>query len=136
MTRPSTSNLNRVPELSRSSKYLSRPQALVTDDDRDQLNHRLNQAYTSGRLNEDDFTARLDQLFAAEHLGELVPVVEGLPPEQTYDEPEIVHSANNADGVQPGEVSQPRGGNRLSIGVVAALAVIVVLVVILLTVLF
>lgn len=121
-------------ELPRSSKYVSHPQALVTDADRDQLSHRLNNAYTSGQLEEANFTARLDQLFAAERLGELAPVVDGLPPEQTYDDPEIVHAGDGSDTDRPGELDQARSANRLSIAVVTGLAAIVVLLAILLVV--
>ena len=41
-------------------------------------------------LDADDYQARLDTLFAAQRMGQLVPVVEGLPPLQTYADPAIV----------------------------------------------
>ena len=62
-----------------SSPYRSKPDAPVTDAERDRLNARLNAAYTAGTLDQDDYRARLDLLFAAKRLGDLVPVVEGLP---------------------------------------------------------
>ena len=60
-------------------------------------------------MDADDYRARLDALFAAQRMGELVPVVEGLPPLQTYADPAIVAAAA---GGQPGEVSQARSANR------------------------
>lgn len=122
-------------ELPRSSKYLSRPQAAVTDDDREQLSDWLNQAYTNGHLSSEAFTARLDQLFAAEYLGELVPVVDGLPPEQTFDEPAIVEQTTPAAG-RPGELGEARNAKSVTIAVVAGIAAVVVLVAILLLILF
>ena len=49
----------------------------MTDAERDRLNARLNAAFTAGTLEQEDYQARLDRLFAAKRLGELVPVVEG-----------------------------------------------------------
>ena len=42
-------------ELPISSPYRSRPDAPVTDSEREQLNARLNAAYTDGRLSADDY---------------------------------------------------------------------------------
>ena len=56
-----------------SSPYRSTPDAPVTDAERDRLNARLNAAYTAGALEQEDYQARLDLLFAAHRLGELVP---------------------------------------------------------------
>ncbi len=77
-----------------SSPYRSTPDAPVTDAERDRLNARLNAAYTAGGLDQDDYRARLDLLFAAKRLGELVPVVEGLPPLPTHSSPAIVTSSD------------------------------------------
>ena len=55
--------------------------------ERDRLSTRLNAAYEAGTLDSDDYRSRLDTLFAAQRLGQLVPVVEGLPPLQTYTDP-------------------------------------------------
>lgn len=114
-----------------SSPYRSKPDAPVTDAERDRLNARLNAAYTAGTLNEEEYHARLDRLFAAQRLGELVPVVEGLPPLPTHSSPAIVASS---DG-QPGELSQSRPPGRLTAVVVGGVAVAVLLIAILLVLL-
>ena len=77
-------------ELPISSPYRSTPDGPVTDSEREQLSARLNTAYADGRLDADDYQARLDTLFAASRLGQLVPVVDGLPPATTYDSPAMV----------------------------------------------
>ena len=114
-----------------SSPYRSTPDAPVADGEREQLNSRLNAAYTAGSLDADDYQARLDQLFAARRMGELLPVVEGLPPLQTYDSPSIVAST----GGRPGEVSVARSAGGVSMIAVGGIAALVVIVVILLLVL-
>jgi hypothetical protein len=114
-----------------SSPYRSTPDAPVTDAERDRLNARLNAAYTAGTLEQEDYQNRLDRLFAAKRLGELVPVVEGLPPLPTYSNPAIVTSS----GGQPGELSEARPPGRLTAvivgGVAAAILIIAILLVIL-----
>jgi hypothetical protein len=114
-----------------SSPYRSKPDAPVTDSERDRLNARLNAAYTAGTLNEEEYQARLDLLFAARRLGELVPVVEGLPPLPTHSSPAIVDSS---DG-QPGELSQSRPPGRLAAVVVGGVAAAVLLIAIFLVLL-
>ena len=104
----------------------------MTENERNQLSTRLNAAYEAGSLDADDYRQRLDILFAAQRLGQLVPVVEGLPPLQTYTDPAIV--ASN-DG-QPGEVSVARSATSLAVlavgGVLGLIALIAILLVILL----
>lgn len=114
-----------------SSPYLSKPDAPVTDDERDRLNARLNAAYTAGTLEEEDYQARLDLLFAAQRLGQLVPVVEGLPPLPTHSTPAIVASS----GGQPGELSQSRPPGRLTAVVVGGVAAAILIIAILLVIL-
>jgi len=127
------SSLDRVSSnLPISSPYRSTPDAPVTDAERDRLNARLNAAYTAGALEEEDYQARLDLLFAARRLGELVPVVEGLPPLPTHSSPAIVASS----GGEPGELSDPRPPGRLTAAVVGGVAAAVILIAILLVLLF
>jgi hypothetical protein len=114
-----------------SSPYRSKPDAPVTETERDRLNARLNAAYTAGTLEREDYQARLDLLFAAQRLGELVPVVEGLPPLPTHSSPAIVESS---DG-QPGELSESRPPGRLTAVVVGGVAVAILIIAILLVVL-
>jgi hypothetical protein len=114
-----------------SSPYRSKPDAPVTDAERDRLNARLNAAFTAGTLDQDDYRARLDRLFAAKRLGDLVPVVEGLPPLPTHSSPAIVASSSG----QPGELAESRGAGRLTAVVVGGVAVAVLIIAILLVLL-
>ena len=117
-----------------SSPYRSTPDAPVTDAERDRLSARLNAAYTAGTLDQDDYRARLDLLFAAKRLGELVPVVDGLPPLPTHlsvSSPAIVANSSG----EPGELSESRPPGMLTAAVVGGVAVAILLIVILLVVL-
>lgn len=62
-----------------SSKYLQHAQAPVDDVEREALTTRLSDAFADGRMQQDDYMAALDQVYAASTLGELVPVIEQLP---------------------------------------------------------
>lgn len=112
-------------ELPISSKYRSTPQEPVTDTERERLTTRLNEAFTAGRLSQDDYTARLDQLYAARQLGELVPVVEALPEQQSYRDPEIVQQ----NGPPPGELSPSEPSRRFAMVLVGTIAVVVAILV-------
>ena len=118
-------------ELPISSPYRSKPDAPVTDAEREQLSARLNTAYADGRMDADDYQARLDTLFAASTLGQLVPVVDGLPPVTTYDSPAIVAPS----GGTPGELSPARNASGISLGVIVGVLAVVVVIAILLLVL-
>ncbi len=104
----------------------------MTDAERDQLTSRLNAAFTDGKLEQEDYEFRLDQLYAATRMGQLLPVVEGLPPMPTYSNPEIV--ASN-DG-EPGQLAEPRNASRFALLLLAVVAVVVVLIALLLVVVF
>jgi Domain of unknown function (DUF1707) len=114
-----------------SSPYRSKPDAPVTDAERDRLNARLNAAYTSGTLQQEDYQARLDALYEAQRLGELIPVVEGLPPLPTHSNPAIVASP----GGQPGELSESRPPGQLTAVVVGGVAAAILIIAILLVIL-
>jgi hypothetical protein len=114
-----------------SSPYRSTPDAPVTAKERDQLSSRLNAAFSEGTIDQDDYQARLDQLFAAQKLGQLVPVVDGLPPLQTYENPAIITS-----GGQPGQLAEARSGTGLSLAVVGGVAGAIVLMALLFLLLF
>lgn len=118
-------------ELPISSKYRSTPDAPVSDGEREELTRRLNEAFTAGKLDQDSYSARLDQLYAAQRLGELVPVVQDLPALQTYNDPAMVQQAAG----RPGEVSQARPANRPALYIVGAVVIIAIIVIILLAVL-
>jgi hypothetical protein len=121
-----------VSELPISSPYRSRPDAPVTDAEREQLNARLNAAYTDGRLDADDYQARLDVLFGASTLGQLVPVVDGLLPAPTYDSPAMVATGGGA----PGELSEARDVRGISLGIIVGVTAVVVVLAILFLILF
>ena len=114
-----------------SSPYRSTPDAPVTEAERDRLNARLNAAYTAGTLEQEDYQNRLDRLFAAKRLGELVPVVEGLPPLPTHSSPAIVANSSG----QPGELSESRSPGMLTAAVAGGVAAAILLIVILLVIL-
>jgi hypothetical protein len=115
-----------------SSPYRSTPHAPVSEAERNQLSTRLNAAFEAGQVDSDDYRARLDRLFAARTLGELVPVVEGLPPLQTYADPAIVATG----GGRPGELAPARNGTGFSLLLVGGVAGAVLLLVILLVLVF
>ncbi len=116
-----------------SSKYRSTPDAPVTPNEREDLTERLNDAFTRGDLDDVEYRSRLDTLYAAHRLGELVPVVDGLPPRQTYTAPAIVEQSLG----RPGELEPSRsavrpallvaGGALLIITLILALVLILVI---------
>ena len=116
-----------------SSPYRSTPQAPVGETERDQLSSRLNAAFEAGDLDQDEYRTRLDRLFAARTLGELVPVVQGLPPLQTYTPPAVV--AHGGPG-RPGELAPARSANRFTLLAVGGVGAAVVLLAILLLLVF
>jgi Domain of unknown function (DUF1707) len=113
-----------------SSPYRSKPDAPVTEAEREQLTSRLNAAFTDGKLEQDDYQFRLDQLFAATRMGQLLPVAEGLPPMPTHSNPEIVTGA----GGEPGQLAEPRNASRFALVLLAVVAAILVLIAVLLVV--
>ena len=115
-------------ELPISSPYRSTPDVPVSDAERERLNARLNDAFEAGTLETEDYQARLDRLFAARTLGELVPVVTGLPPLQTYDAPALVASS----GGRPGELTPSRSSTKPALVAVAGITGAVLLVLLLL----
>ncbi|MEL4358154.1 MULTISPECIES: DUF1707 SHOCT-like domain-containing protein [unclassified Luteococcus] len=112
-----------------SSKYRSQPARPVDEAEREDLTKRLNDAFTSGSIDGDTYRTLLDQLYGAQTLGELVPVVEHLPAKQTYDDPAMVRQQTTT---APGELA-PAGMNaQLAFkvgGVITALSVLLVLIV-------
>lgn len=114
-----------------SSPYRSRPDEPVTEEERNRLNRRLTDAFSAGTLDEDDYNRRLDLLWSAKRLGELVPVVTGLPPAPTYDQPAIVTGSQGT----PGTLAPTRSGVPMTLMLGGGVAVIVLLVVIIVLVL-
>lgn len=117
-----------------SSPYRSTPGKPVTEAERSRLSAQLNDAFAAGRIDEDAYGARLDALYAARTLGELLPVVQGLPPAPTYEQPGIVAQAT---GPAPGELAPTRNpralvGLALAGGAAAVLAVILIVLIVVL----
>ena len=57
------------------SKFRNDPHRPVQDADRDDLASRLNEAYTRGDLDTDQYQSLLDGLFSATTQGQLVPAL-------------------------------------------------------------
>ncbi len=110
----------------------SRP---VASDQRDDLSGRLNAAYESGDLPLERYQELLGQLFDAHNVGELEPVILGLPDRYRVDTPK---GASSGVDLAPGEVNEAQKKADLSspmaklgIGIAGALALIAILVVLL-----
>ena len=107
-----------VDNLPISSKYRSRPQDPLTDDEREELAGRLNQAFSDGLVDTDRYRDLLDRVFAAQTLGEVAGVVAQLPGKQTFAVPATIVSGTTA----PGELVPSKGpGNRGAILLAAGL---------------
>lgn len=118
-------------ELPISSKYRSTPDKPVTEEERNELTQRLNEAFEAGQLKQTDYSSRLDQLYAATQLGELVPVVDGLPAVQSYSEPDAVKQESTT---APGQLEEARDARPMTFWVIAAIIAVVILLVILLAI--
>lgn len=120
-------------QLPRSSKYRATPNAPVTDAEREQLTTRLNAAFEAGAVSNDDYPRLLDALFAARTLGDLVEVVEALPPMPTYHVPAVVAVG---DG-RPGELlpSRPVGRSAILWGAAAGVGILALVLLVLLVLL-
>jgi hypothetical protein len=78
----------------------------ASDADRDSVAHRLREALAEGRLTPDEHSERLDAVYSAKTLGELVPLTEDLPAPNTDTSP----------APPPGDFRSPRpvyGGGRV-----------------------
>ncbi|GAA0603190.1 DUF1707 domain-containing protein [Kribbella sandramycini] len=96
------------------------PNQRFTEADRDKIAGRLRDAFADGRLDQPEFTSRLDQLYAVKTYGELEPLVRDLPPVKTYQTPAVVQDQKPAPA--PGEFPQrskevqQRGKGLLALG--------------------
>ncbi len=78
----------------------------ASDADRDAVAHRLQEAFAEGRLDPDEHTERLDAVYRAKTVGELVPLTEDLPS----------GGHSTAPVPAPGDFRSPRpvyGGDRI-----------------------
>jgi hypothetical protein len=77
----------------------------ASDADRDSVAHRLREALAEGRLDPDEHSERLDAVYRAKTLGELVPLTEDLP-----------EQSGSTASVAPTDFRSPRplyGGGRI-----------------------
>lgn len=110
-----------------SSKYLQRPGEPVDEKERAAITQRLNDAYAEGRLPRDDYFAAMDIVYDARTLGDLVPVMEKLPPHAT-NVPAIVKQG----GPPAGQLTEPRSLIPAAVVVsVTGMALIAVLIILL-----
>jgi hypothetical protein len=86
------------------------PHQRFTEADRDKIAGRLRDAFADGRLDQPEFTSRLDQLYAVQTYGELEPLVRDLPPVRTYQTPAMVQNATPAPA--PGEFPARQKGKQ------------------------
>jgi hypothetical protein len=68
------------------------PHQRFTETDRDKIAGRLRDAFADGRLDQPEFSSRLDQLYTVQTYGELEPLVRDLPPVRTYQTPSNVQN--------------------------------------------
>ncbi|HEY0474787.1 MAG TPA: DUF1707 domain-containing protein [Kribbella sp.] len=86
------------------------PHQRFTDADRDKIAGRLRDAFADGRLDQPEFSSRLDQLYAVQTYGELEPLVRDLPAVRTYETPANVRSATPAP--EPGTFPERQKDRR------------------------
>ncbi|AXE38152.1 DUF1707 SHOCT-like domain-containing protein [Acidipropionibacterium virtanenii] len=119
-------------ELPPSSRYVARAAEPVTDADRSDLNTRLNDAYSEGKIDEPTFREGLDSVYSAVTLGELVPVVERLPARKTYTDPDLGPQSDVAPGeLAPHRTLAPSTTLWMAVGGGALVLVLLILAVIL-----
>jgi hypothetical protein len=88
------------------------PHQRFTEADRDKIAGRLRDAFADGRLDQPEFSTRLDQLYTVQTYGELEPLVRDLPPVRTYQTPAAVQPAKPAP--EPGSFPERQKGKQPS----------------------
>lgn len=86
------------------------PHQRFTEADRDKIAGRLRDAFADGRLDQPEFSSRLDQLYTVQTYGELEPLVRDLPPVRTYQTPAVVQ--NSSPTPAPGTFPERKKGNQ------------------------
>ncbi|WP_432942458.1 DUF1707 SHOCT-like domain-containing protein [Kribbella sp. CA-253562] len=86
------------------------PHQRFTEADRDKIAGRLRDAFADGRLDQPEFTRRLDDLYGAQTYGQLEPLVRDLPPIRTYQTPAGVQNAQPAPA--PGTFPERKKDNQ------------------------
>jgi hypothetical protein len=94
------------------------PHQRFTEADREKIAGRLRDAFADGRLDQPEFSSRLDQLYVVQTYGELEPLVRDLPPTRTYQTPAVVQDQKPAPapGEFPTKEVQPRRNGLLALG--------------------
>ena len=72
------------------------PHQRFTEADRDKIAGRLRDAFADGRLDQPEFSNRLDKLYAVTTYGELEPLVRDLPPVRTHSTPAVARDVSPA----------------------------------------
>ena len=116
-----------------SSKYRSRPLEPLDDTEREQLAERLNAEFASGGIDTDDYRTMLDQVFAAQTLGEVAGVVAKLPAKDTFAVPAVIESGSTAPGeLMPAKSAGIKAPMLLAAGLGTGIAVAILLLVMIL----
>ena len=116
-----------------SSKYRSRPLEALDDAEREQLAERLNTEFANGAIETDDYRAMLDQVFAAQTLGEVAGVVAALPAKDTFNVPAVIVTGSAAPGeMVPAKPTGIRAPLLLAAGLGTGIAVVILLIVMIL----
>lgn len=113
-----------------SSKYRSRPLEPMDDAEREQLAERLNAEFAKGAIETDDYRAMLDQVFAAQTLGEVAGVVSALPAKDTFNVPAVIVTGNSAPGeLVPAKPAGFKAPLLLAAGLGTGIAIAILLIV-------
>jgi hypothetical protein len=86
------------------------PHQRFTEADRDKIAGRLRDAFADGRLDQPEFSSRLDQLYTVQTYGELEPLVRDLPAVRTYETPAAVRDSKPAP--EPGNFPERKKDNH------------------------
>ncbi|MFF0265031.1 DUF1707 domain-containing protein [Kribbella sp. NPDC004536] len=86
------------------------PHQRFTEADRDKIAGRLRDAFADGRLDQPEFSSRLDQLYTVQTYGELEPLVRDLPAVRTYETPAAVQDPKPAP--EPGNFPERQRDRR------------------------
>lgn len=89
------------------------PHQRFTETDRDKIAGRLRDAFADGRLDQPEFSTRLDKLYEVSTYGELEPLVRDLPPVRTYKTPEVAKAAPATPPPGQFPVRQPKQKNEV-----------------------
>ncbi|PIF01778.1 MAG: hypothetical protein CR979_01970 [Propionibacterium sp.] len=121
-------------ELPLSSKYRTNAADDVTEDERADIADRLAAQFVDGALNQDDYLAKLNIVYSAETLGDLVPVVQDLTPKPSHNVPEIVQTESSQIEVEPGELGEvkTKSSTMAAVGGILLLMVVAALILVLL----